>query len=128
VPHRRPMRLIDSLVEYRDELGVVEAVISSENPLVGEEGMLDRASFVELIAQAYAAFKGYHDMLHGMPVKKGFLVVVKHMECKKDVFVGDCLRINVETVSEVGGFAVAEGTIMRGDEIVAQGSLTLWIP
>jgi hypothetical protein len=72
VPHRRPMRLIDSLVEYRDELGVVEAVISSENPLVGEEGMLDRASFVELIAQAYAAFKGYHDMLHGMLSRKVF--------------------------------------------------------
>ncbi len=127
VPHRRPMCLIDSLVEYRDELGVVEAVISSENPLV-DEGTLDRTAFMELVAQAYAAFKGYRDMLHNMPVKKGFLVVVKRMECKKDVVVGDCLRIKVETVSEVGGFAVAEGTVTRDDEVVAQGSLTLWIP
>jgi len=127
VPHRRPMCLIDSLVEYRDELGVVEAVISSENPLV-DEGTLDRTAFMELVAQAYAAFKGYRDMLHNMSVKKGFLVVVKRMVCKKDVFVGDCLRIKVETVSEVGGFAVAEGTVTRDDEVVAQGSLTLWIP
>lgn len=128
VPHRRPMCLIDSLVEYRDESGVVEAVVGRENPLVGEEGILDRTSFVELVAQAYAAFKGYHDMLHGMPVKKGFLVVVKCMECKGDVVAGDRLRISVETISEVGGFAVAEGTITRGNEIVAKGSLTLWIP
>jgi predicted hotdog family 3-hydroxylacyl-ACP dehydratase len=128
VPHRRPMCLIDSLVEYRDESGVVEAVISPENPLVGEGGVLDRTSFMELVAQAYAAFKGYRDMLHNMPVKKGFLVVVKRMECRGDIFAGDRLRISVETVSEVGGFAVAEGTVMRGDEVVAEGSLTLWIP
>jgi predicted hotdog family 3-hydroxylacyl-ACP dehydratase len=128
VPHRRPMRLVDSLVEYRDKSGVVEAVIDRENPLVGEGGILDRTSFVELVAQAYAAFKGYRDMLHGVPVKKGFLVVVKRMECKGDIVAGDRLRISVETTSEVGGFAIAEGTIARGNEVVAEGSLTLWIP
>jgi 3-hydroxyacyl-[acyl-carrier-protein] dehydratase len=128
VPHRRPVCMIDRLVEYRDESCIVEALIHSGNLLVGEDGVLDRAAYMELIAQAFAAFKGYHDRLHEKPVKKGFLVVVKHMECKGEAFLGDLLKINVSTISEVGGFAIAEGTVTRNDEVIASGGLTLWIP
>lgn len=120
--------MIDRLVEYADESGVVEALIGPDNLLVDEDGILDHTAYMELIAQAYAAYKGYRDLLHGEQVKKGFLVVVKRLECKGDISPGDLLRINVTTVSEVGDFAVAEGTIKRGDEIIATGGLTLWIP
>jgi predicted hotdog family 3-hydroxylacyl-ACP dehydratase len=128
VPHRRPVCMIDRLVEYTDDSGVVEALIHSGNILIGEDGALDRTAYMELIAQAYAAFKGYKDLLHEKPVKKGFLVVVKHMECKGEAFPGDLLRINVATTSEVGDFAMAEGTVTLSDKIIASGSLTLWIP
>jgi hypothetical protein len=50
------------------------------------------------------------------------------MECKREAFLGDILRINVSTISEVGGFAVAEGTVTRDHEVLASGGLTLWIP
>jgi 3-hydroxyacyl-[acyl-carrier-protein] dehydratase len=120
--------MIDRLVEFKDKTGVVESLVRSGNLLVDEDGVLDNIAYMELIAQAYAAFKGYYDMLHGETVKKGFLVIVKHMECKKEAFLGDLLRINVSTVSEIGGFAVAEGTVTRGDEVLASGGLTLWIP
>jgi predicted hotdog family 3-hydroxylacyl-ACP dehydratase len=128
VPHRRPICMIDRLVEYRDESCTLEALVHSGNPLVDEDGLLDCVAYMELIAQAFAAFKGYHETFHEKPIKKGFLVVAKHMECKKEAFLGDLLRINVSTVSEVGGFAIAEGTVTRGDEVLATGSLTLWIP
>ena len=128
VPHRRPVCMIDRLIEYRDESCVVEALIHSGDLLVDEDGVLDRVAYMELIAQAFAAFKGYHETLHEKPVKKGFLVVVKHMECRKEAFLGDLLGVKVSTISEVGDFAIAEGTITRGDEVLATGSLTLWIP
>ena len=128
VPHRRPICMIDRLVEYRDESCVLEALVHSDNLLVDGEGVLDSVAYMELIAQAFAAFKGYHETLHEKPVKKGFLVVVKHMECRKEAFLGDLLRVKVSTISEVGDFAIAEGTITRGDEVLATGSLTLWIP
>jgi 3-hydroxyacyl-[acyl-carrier-protein] dehydratase len=128
VPHRRPVCMIDRLVEYRNESGVVEALIRSDNLLIGEDGVLDRTAYMELIAQAFAAYKGYRDLLHEAPVKKGFLVVVKQMECKGEAFLGDLLRINVTTISEVGDFTMAEGTVMRNDEVIASGGLTLWIP
>jgi 3-hydroxyacyl-[acyl-carrier-protein] dehydratase len=128
VPHRRPTCMIDRLIEYKDESGVIEALIRSGNLLLGEGGVLDRTAYIELIAQAYAAFKGYRDLLHKTPIKKGFLVIVKRMEFKGEAFLGDLIQINVSTVSEVGDFAVAEGTVTRNGDIIASGSLTLWIP
>jgi 3-hydroxyacyl-[acyl-carrier-protein] dehydratase len=128
VPHRRPVCMIDRLVEFKERTGVVESLIRSGDLLVDEDGVLDNIAYMELIAQAYAATKGYHDMLHGETVKKGFLVIVKHLECNGEAFVGDLLTISVSTVSEIGGFAVAEGAVMRGNEVLATGSMTLWIP
>jgi predicted hotdog family 3-hydroxylacyl-ACP dehydratase len=120
--------MIDRLVEFKEKTGVVESLIRSGDLLVDEDGVLDNIAYMELIAQAYAATKGYYDMLHGETVKKGFLVIVKHLECKREAFLGDLLTISVSTVSEIGGFAVAEGAVMRGDEVLATGSMTLWIP
>lgn len=128
VPHRRPIRMIDRLVEFNDNSGVVEALVSSGNLLVGEDGTLDRIAFVELIAQAYAAIKGYYKLSHNILVKKGFLVAVKHMECNGEAYLGDLLRVNASTISEVGGFAIAEGVVMREGEVLASASLTLWEP
>lgn len=128
VPHRRPIRMIDRLVEFNDKSGAVEAFVSAENLLVGEDGILDNIVFVELIAQAYAAIKGYDDLSHNMPVKKGFLVAVKHMECNGEVRLGDLLTVRASTISEVGDFTIAEGVVMREEEVLASASLTLWVP
>ena len=127
-PHRRPIRMIDRLVEFNDKSGVVESLVSSENLLVGEDGVLDCVAFVELIAQAYAAIKGYDDLSHDKPVKKGFLVAVKHLEINGKAYLGDLLKIKASTNSELGGFAIAEGVVMREEEVLASASLTLWVP
>jgi len=128
VPHRRPVRIIDRLVEFRDKSGVVESLITSENLLIGTGGELDRIGFMELMAQSYAAVKGYHDLLYGRPTRKGFLVTAKKIEIVKDAFLGDLLTVSMETTAEIGEFAVAAGTVRRGDEILASGDLTLWVP
>jgi 3-hydroxyacyl-[acyl-carrier-protein] dehydratase len=128
VPHRRPIRMIDRLIEFNDKSGVVEVLVNSENLLVAEDGILDGVALVEIIAQAYAAIKGYDDLSHNLPVKKGFLVAVKHMECNGKAHIGDLLKVRASTVSEVGGFAVAEGVVMREEAVLASASLTLWVP
>ena len=127
VPHRRPVCLIDRLVEY-GESGVAEALISPDNPLMNDDGVLDHVAYMELIAQTYAAFKGYHDLVNNVGVKKGFLVVVKRMETRGTARLGDLLKITVKTVSDVGGFAVAEGVVTRDGNVLASGTITLWIP
>jgi predicted hotdog family 3-hydroxylacyl-ACP dehydratase len=84
-------------------------------------------TFLELIAQSYAAFKGYMDLLEGKPAGTGFLVGVRHMEFTGRAYAGDRLRTSIRTVTSFGGFAVVEGTVTRGDETIASGSIKLWL-
>jgi 3-hydroxyacyl-[acyl-carrier-protein] dehydratase len=127
LPHRLPMCLVDRLVEFNDNSGVVEACIGPDSFLVGKDGALDRVVFIELIAQSYAAVKGYSDLLGGKEIKKGFLVAAKQIELNGKAAPGDLLRIRVTTTGVVGDFNIADGVITKGDMVLASGNITVWI-
>ena len=91
------------------------------------EGRLDEVVFMEMIAQSYAAFNGYRDLLEGKPPSEGFLVGVRHLEVTGSAYGGDRLLTSIRTVTSFGGFAVVEGTVARGGETLASGSIKLWL-
>lgn len=127
IPHRLPMRLVDTLVAYGDAGGVVEAQLAADCLLVDQHGTLDEAAFVELLAQGYAVVKGYDDTLNDKAISEGYLVGVKRLRVTGKAFAGDKLVITIRTVGSFEGFAVAEGEISRGPETIASGSIKLWI-
>jgi 3-hydroxyacyl-[acyl-carrier-protein] dehydratase len=127
LPHRLPMCLVDRLVEFDDNSGVVEACIGPDSLLVDKDGTLDRVVFIELIAQSYAAVKGYSDLLGGKEIKKGFLVAAKQIELNGRAAPGDLLRIRVSTTGVVGDFNIADGVITKDDMVLASGNITVWI-
>ncbi|WP_321366894.1 hypothetical protein [uncultured Desulfuromusa sp.] len=127
VPHRLPMRLVDQLLEIEGRNGMVAAQIGAECPLVDMNGKLEDIALVELIAQSYAALKGYLDRLQEKPVRQGFLVGIKKLNWSGAVFVGEQLLVKIRTLAELDDFAVAEGEIWRGDMLVASGEVKVWI-
>jgi predicted hotdog family 3-hydroxylacyl-ACP dehydratase len=127
IPHRLPMRLVDRLLEIDGKNGLVEALVSPECPLVATDDKLESIALIELIAQSYAALKGYLDRLSGAPVRQGFLVGVKKLRCLETVRVGQRLRIEIRTLAELDSFAVAEGKIWHDEKIVACGEIKVWI-
>jgi predicted hotdog family 3-hydroxylacyl-ACP dehydratase len=127
IPHRLPMRLIDRLLEIEGKNGVVEAQVAAKCPFVDANGTLEDVAMIELIAQAYAALKGYLDRLEDKPVRQGFLVGIKKITMLKSARAGDRLRIEIHTLGEVADFAIAEGRIWRGTELIARGEIKVWI-
>lgn len=127
IPHRKPMRLVDRLIDIEAQGGKAEAVITADNVLLDEEGQLDNIALAEMIAQTYAAVKGYRDRLGGEPTKQGFLVGMRKIQFLRTASVGDRLRIQVDTVGAIAGFAVVEGRVTRHQEVIAEGELKLWI-
>ena len=127
IPHRLPMRLVDRLLEINGKNGVVEALVVTDCPLVSAVGQLEDAALTELLAQSYAAVKGYCDLKDGAPVKQGFLVGIKKITWLKSAQVGDCLRIDIRTLVELGDFAVAEGDVWCGNTMLAHGEIKVWI-
>ena len=127
IPHRKPLCMIDRLIDVKDQGGTAEAEVTSDNVMVDEAGQLDPFATAEMIAQTYAAVKGYEVRLSGKPVKQGFLVGIRKIQFLKLVFVGDVLRINVDTVGAISGFAVVKGQVTRNQEVIAEGEIKLWI-
>jgi predicted hotdog family 3-hydroxylacyl-ACP dehydratase len=127
IPHRLPMRLVDRLLEIDGKNGVVEAHIAADCPLVSAAGRLEDVALTELLAQAYAAVKGYADLLESRPVKQGFLVGIKKSVKLLPAQAGDRLSIKINTLAELEEFAVAEGEIWRGNELLARGEIKVWV-
>jgi predicted hotdog family 3-hydroxylacyl-ACP dehydratase len=127
LPHRVPMRLVDTLVSVNDGCAVTESVLPRSTMMADGEGKIDEVAFMELIAQSYAAFKGYMDRMDGKPPGEGFLVGVRNLEVTGRAYAGDRLLTSIRTVAALGGFAVVEGSVTRGDETLASGTLKLWL-
>lgn len=127
IPQRAPMRLVDTLVSRSDGCGVTESRLPADAIMADERGMLDEVTFVELIAQSYAAVKGYIDLIDGNPPGKGFLVGIRHLKITGKAFSGDRLLTSIRTVGAFEGFAVIEGTVTRDAETVASGSMKVWL-
>ena len=127
IPERLPMRLVDQLLEVEGENAVVGARVDGDCPLVDETGKLEDIALVELIAQAYAALKGYLDRLQNKPVRQGFLVGIKKLAKLETVRAGDDLRIEIETLAELEDFAVAEGQVWRDSQLIDRGEIKVWI-
>jgi len=127
IPHRAPMRLVDTLVSVSDGCAEAESVLPRTAMMADGDGKIDEVAFMELIAQSYAAFKGYKDRMDGKPPGEGFLVGVRHLEITGRAYAGDRLLTSIRTVAAFGGFAVVEGAVARGDEILASGTLKLWL-
>ena len=127
IPHRLPMRLVERLLEIEGKDGVVEALVSADCPLACTTEGLEDLAMIELLAQAYATVKGYCDLLEGKPVKQGFLVGIKTFTMLLSAQVGDQLKIKVKTLAELDAFAVAEGEVWRGPELLARGEIKVWV-
>ena len=127
IPHKKPMCFVDRLVEVKGQGGTAEALVSNGQVVVDDDGHLETLIMAEIIAQTYAAVKGFRDHLSGKPVKQGLLVGIKKVIIHKPVIAGDRLRIEVNTVGSIAGFAVVKGVVTREDEVVAQGKIKIWV-
>jgi len=127
IPHREPMCLVDNLVEFKDQAGTVEARVHPGKILVDDDGRLEPLAVAEMIAQAYAAVRGFGDRLAGRPLRQGFWVGIRKIQFHLPAFAGDHLRIHVNTIGGIAGFAVVEGVVTRNSDIIAEGQIKLWV-
>jgi len=128
VPHRPPLCLAGRLLKFSGQTGIVESVIRPDDIFLKEDGTLPSLTLVELIAQASAAVKGYDDLSQGKEIKKGFLVDIREIHFMGECREGDTLHIRVEIIRTISGFSVIHGQVERNGDVLAEGTLKLWVP
>ncbi|MFA5394203.1 MAG: radical SAM protein [Candidatus Ratteibacteria bacterium] len=126
IPQRFPMRVVDKLIRIAERKADVTAIITRENLFARQDGTLDEAVYLELIAQSIAALDGFKHT--GVPDVKtnGFLLGAKNIEILDQARVGDNLKISVFEYARYGNFSVIEGTIYRKNKVLARGEIKVW--
>lgn len=127
IPHRRPVRLIEQLVAVHAQGGTTRTNVREDSLFVTPEGTLERAAYLELMAQTYAAVKGWRDRQHGQPPQVGYLVGATGMECFGTARIGDKLSTTIQETATLDMFKIVQGQVYARDQRLAHGQLRLWL-
>lgn len=128
IPHRLPLRLVDRLLDYDGLQGVVESTFLPGSICLRDDGSIEQPAMVELIAQSFAAVKGFADHQEGKRVDKGYLVGVRQFVFQGTAYANERLLIYITKTGETDEFAMAEGRVTRDQEVLAFGNVMVWIP
>jgi predicted hotdog family 3-hydroxylacyl-ACP dehydratase len=128
IPHRKPMRLIDRLNASDGKSGSASASFAGDSPFViDRKGTIERLALLELIAQTYAASKGYEDLVGGTDISQGYLVGISNAVYYSDAYAKQDLHITVESEEAFDQFHFATGEVWRDDTLLMKAKLKIWI-
>jgi hypothetical protein len=120
------MRIVERLLDVKERLSLSELHVTGDMIFAGENGVLDPASYPEIISQALAAEKGFKSLGNGEKELEGVLLGVKNLEVLGVAKVGDTLRVRVAKTARYGEFAILWGEVFKGEEMVARGEIKVW--
>jgi predicted hotdog family 3-hydroxylacyl-ACP dehydratase len=126
IPQQFPMRVIDTLIKVGERSAVATATASPTMPFVNDQGILDEAVYMEMIAQTIAAMNGFKHMNASGAHTQGLLVGAKKLEILGLARVGETLTISVYKQTRYGEFGILEGIVSRGDIALARGEIKIW--
>ena len=126
IPQKSPMKVIDTLVRVAERYADVSVTIRKDMLFVGEDGIVDDAIYLEMMAQSIAALNGFKQLGISESAPEGFLLGAKNLEILKKARVGDKLTISVYKYARYGDFGVIQGTISRNDDVLARGEIKVW--
>jgi len=133
IPHRSGMVLLDRLVSVSADTLCAESVICAHNLFFDARSNAVGAWVgIEYMAQAIAAFEGYHSLQRGEPVQVGFLLGARRFESRCASFaLGTVLHISVHGVLQHdNGLGAFECQIAdAGDrQVLATATVTVFKP
>lgn len=128
IPHRKPMRLIDCLNATDGKSGIASASFPAGSPFViDDNGRIERLALLELIAQTYAASKGYEDLVDDIDVSQGYLVGISNAVYYGDAYSGQDLLIKVESEEAFDAFHLAAGEVWHEETLLMKATMKIWI-
>ncbi len=120
VPHRRPMRLIDEILEVGEDSAVSVAVVLPIWPLVSDNAV-NPIVLIELVAQTSAAFGGYQKKKEGSAAGGGMIVSVKSATFYLErIPVNSRLITRSHTRVLIENFKEVSGMVKLGEDVIGE--------
>ena len=117
LPHREPMIMVDSLLEFMDEKAIVGFTILKDNLFVAHDEFSE-TGLIEHMAQAAALYNGFKNHTEEHPAKEGFIASIKKLQIQKLPKVDDVLKTEVSIIHEIMHMSTVKlSTFINGVEI-----------
>ena len=126
LPHAQPMVLIDEIVSVDERSAVAQSEIRQDHLFLREDGKLERSSFLELMAQCFAA--GACLLATKQAPRLGYLAAVKDFLILADIYLGDLVLIKTNLLAQVAEILVVDGQICRKEELVSKANFKIFVP
>jgi len=126
IPHRGPMLLVDDLDKVADRLVEASVLVRPDSPFVDDQGELDEAIYMELMAQAAATFNGFGQLGLSGGAQEGFLLGAKALVVHAKARGNDKLRITAFKHGRFENFGILRCKVYRDQEVLAEGEIKIW--
>ena len=123
IPHRPPMVLVTQLLSVTDNKIEALASLSSDIWFIRPDGFLEPATYVEILAQCFAAGSG---VTH--PQQIGYLAGIKKLQTHALVRPPCILKACVEPITSLANIIALRGTLFHGQEQLAQAEFKIYVP
>ncbi|MBN2437000.1 MAG: hypothetical protein JXL20_00185 [Deltaproteobacteria bacterium] len=128
IPHRGRMRLIGEALAVDDDRAVTSSVVTEDWPLYRDRAV-DALVTIELVAQTAALLEGWKRQQSGRGGTQGWLVGIKGADFRLPrIPLSATLITEVRRDCALEGYAVFEGKVCLGTEVVAAVSIQAFRP
>jgi predicted hotdog family 3-hydroxylacyl-ACP dehydratase len=128
IPHRDRMRLIGEALAVDDDRAVASSVVTEDWPLY-RNGAVDALVTIELVAQTAALLEGWKRQKSKRGGSKGWLVGIKRADFRLPrISLSATLITEARRGYALEGYAVFEGTVSLGADVVAVVSIQVFRP
>lgn len=118
IPQRPPFMMVDRVLSCDEIDALTEFVVKDDNILL-DDGQLSAAGIIENMAQSCAARMGCVDLLHGEPIKLGYIGDVRDAVIIRQPVSGEMVHTNIHVIEDVFNLLLAEVTVTVGKETIA---------
>ena len=127
IPHRAPMRFIETLTDCTDTTARATAHFSAGHFAVADGAVLETA-LVECVAQTVAAALSHRARANGQSgaANNGMLAAVSNFKIHARAPLDQVLTIEVRELKRLGPMLLIAGTITCADQLIAAGELSLY--
>lgn len=124
LPHREPMMMVDSLLEFSEGKATVGFTILKDNLFVANNEFSE-TGLIEHMAQAAALYTGYKNYVDNQPAKEGFIASIKTLSIQQLPKVKDCLKTEVGIVYEMMHITIVKLSIFNANIEIANAEMNL---
>lgn len=122
IPQRHPMIMVDKMLNCDDIDAVAVFTIRQDNILLDDDG-LSAPGIVENMAQSCAARMGCVDMLHGEPIKLGYIGEVRDARILRHPQCGETLHTYIHVIEDMFNVLLADVRVECSEEVIAKAQI-----